>query len=330
MTSDPFWRGKRVLVTGATGLVGSWLTSRLLQEKADLVCLVRDHVPNSHFFRSGLDRLVTVVRGELEDYWTIERTLNEYDIDSVFHLGAQTIVGTANRSPLPTFEANIRGSWNLLEAARMHADRVRRVVVASSDKAYGDQAVLPYTEDMPLRGRHPYDVSKSATDLIAQAYAATYELPVAIARCGNIFGGGDLNFNRLIPGTIASALRGEPPVIRSDGTYLRDYIFVQDVVEAYLSLAEALDDPGNTGEAFNFSTDQPFTVRDITRTILRLLGREDLRPVVLGTATGEIRAQSLSSAKARSVLNWRPRYGVEAGLRETIDWYRQVLAEGRS
>lgn len=327
LTDNGFWRDKRVLVTGATGLVGSWLTLRLVEMKADVICLVRDSVPNSYFFRSGTDRRVTVVHGALEDYATLERTINEYEIESIFHLGAQTIVGTANRSPLATFEANIRGSWNLLEAARVHERDVHRVVVASSDKAYGDQPVLPYTEDAPLQGRHPYDVSKSATDLIAQAYATTYKTPVAIARCGNVFGGGDLNYNRLIPGTIVAAMRGEPPVIRSDGSYLRDYIYVQDVVDAYLMLGQALDAPEMVGQAFNFSTDHPFSVLEMTQTVLRVMGREDLEPVVLGTATGEIKAQTLSSDKARRLLKWQPRFGVEAGLRETLDWYQTLFAE---
>lgn len=327
---EAFWRDKCVLITGATGLVGSWLTSRLLENKARVVCLVRDYVPNSYFFQIGLDRRVTLVHGMLEDYWTLERTVNEYEVDSVFHLGAQTIVGTANRSPLPTFEANVRGSWNLLEALRMHSHRVKRIVVASSDKAYGDQPVLPYTEEAPLRGRHPYDVSKSATDLIAQSYAHTYRLPIAIARCGNVFGGGDLNFSRLIPGTIVAALNDKAPELRSDGNYLRDYIYVKDVVEAYLSLAQALDNMALLGEAFNFSTDRPFTVLEMTKEVLRIMGREDLEPVVLGTATGEIKEQTLSSEKAHRLLRWQPSYGVEAGLRETVEWYRQTLAEERT
>lgn len=319
------WSAQRVFVTGATGLVGSWLVKELVDRGAELVCLVRDAVPRSFLVQSGYDRKTAIVHGALEEYWTLERTLNEYEIDSVFHLGAQAIVGTANRSPLPTFEANVRGTWNLLEACRAQRDRLRRIVVASSDKAYGEQPTLPYTEDMPLQGRHPYDVSKSCADLIAQAYAHTYRLPLAIARCGNVFGGGDLNFNRLVPGTIRSALAGTAPVIRSDGTYLRDYVYVRDAVDAYLTLGEALAAQRCWGEAFNFSTDQPYTVLAMTAAILQAVGRPDLEPVVLGEAGAEIRAQTLSSRKAHEQLGWSAAYGVEKGLAETVAWHRDYL-----
>lgn len=325
MTVDPFWRNRPVFVTGATGLVGSWLVKELVDRGADVLCLVRDTVPRSYFYLSGYSARVTVLPGELEDYLTLERILNEYEVDAIFHLGAQTIVGTANRAPLATFEANIRGTWNVLEAARAHRQTVRRVVVASSDKAYGDHGSTPYTEDTPLRGRHPYDASKTCADLIAQSYAATYRLPVTIARCGNIFGGGDLNYSRIVPGTIRAALSGERPVIRGDGSHVRDYLYVLDAVCAYLTLAEDLERFSLAGEAFNFSTESRVSVLEITRLILSLVGRDDLEPQVLGTATAEIAYQTLSAEKARRVLDWRPRHSLEEGLRETIAWYRDYL-----
>ncbi|MCL6581412.1 MAG: GDP-mannose 4,6-dehydratase [Firmicutes bacterium] len=319
-----FWSGRRVLVTGATGFVGSWLVQALVDAGSDVVCLVRDRVPGSWLVRSGYIDRVTVVSAALEDHH-LERVLAEYEVETVFHLAAQTIVGTANRSPLGTFEANVRGTWNILEAARARRDTVHRVVVASTDKAYGEQPTLPYTEDMPLRGRHPYDVSKSCADLIAQAYFHTYGLPVGIARCGNIYGGGDLNFNRVIPGTIRAALAGERPVVRSDGSLTRDYLYVKDAVRGYLALGEALDQPGVHGEAFNFGTGRPVSVREVVATVLSLCGRPDLEPVVLGQAVPEIPHQWLSAEKAHRVLGWRAEWALEAGLAETIAWYRAYL-----
>ncbi|HEX2864022.1 MAG TPA: NAD-dependent epimerase/dehydratase family protein, partial [Deinococcales bacterium] len=261
-------RGHRVLVTGATGLVGSWVARRLMAQGAQVVAFVRDADPQSEFIRSGDIHRTTVVQGALEDYASLERAVNEHEVDTVLHFGAQTIVGTALRSPLPTFEANIRGTYHLLEACRAHADLVRRVVVASSDKAYGTSDVLPYTEAMPLRGRHPYDVSKSCADLLALAYAETYGLPVAVARCGNIYGGGDLNWSRIVPGTIRSALRGERPVLRSDGRGVRDYVYAADIADAYLLLAERAADEGVRGEAFNFSPQGRVDALTLARTIL--------------------------------------------------------------
>jgi CDP-glucose 4,6-dehydratase len=317
-----FWSDKRVLVTGATGIVGSALTAALVRSGAFVVVFVRDADPQSELLRSGtLDR-VTVVNGRLEDYEAVERGINEHEIDSVFHLGAQAIVGTALRSPLPTFEANIRGTYNLLESCRRLRTVVRRVVVASSDKAYGDAAELPYTEAMPPLGRHPYDVSKSCTDLLASTYAHTYDTPVTVARCGNIFGGGDLNWSRIVPGTIRSLLRGERPVIRSNGKFIRDYIYVADVVDAYLRLGEMLEARALTGTAFNFSLESPRTVLEIVATILDLMEVNNLEPVILDQARAEIRDQYLSAAQAKAVLGWHPAFGLEEGLRRTIDWYR--------
>lgn len=319
-----FWHDRPVLVTGCTGLLGSWLVGTLLPAGATVVGLIRDEVPQSHLARSGALRQIRVVHGDVTDYATVERALNEYEVDTVFHLAAQTIVGIANRSPLSTFESNVRGTWVTLEAAR-RCPTVRRIVVASSDKAYGTQSVLPYTEDMPLQGQHPYDVSKSAADLLAQAYAVTYDLPVAITRCANLYGGGDLNWNRLIPGTIRSALKGQSPVIRSDGTFMRDYLYVRDAVRAYMMLAEALDRPEIRGEAYNCGTDQPMSVLEMTRLILGLSPHPELQPTVLDEVRNEIKDQYLDSAKIRGAAGWTPVYSREAALRETMDWYARYL-----
>jgi CDP-glucose 4,6-dehydratase len=323
-----FWKDRNVFVTGATGLLGSWLVDELLWRKANVICLVRDWVPNSLLFSSGSIERVTVVRGELEDYSVLLRCLNEYEIDSVFHLGAQTIVGTAARSLLSTFEANIRGTWNLLEACRMCASLVKRIVVASSDKAYGTQEMLPYTEDMPLQGRYPYDVSKSCADLITQSYHQTYGLPVAITRCGNLFGGGDLNFNRLIPGTIRAVLRDEPPVIRSDGTYIRDYFYVRNAVDGYLRLAECLVDPGLHGQAFNFGTETPLSVLEVVQIILEIMDKKSLVPRIFNEANHEIHQQYLDCSKARVLLDWQPKFSLAEGMQETIGWYRKSMYQG--
>jgi CDP-glucose 4,6-dehydratase len=318
---------RTVLVTGATGLVGSWLCRRLLDDGAQVVALVRDWDPQSEFIRSGDIKRCAVVSGCLEDYPTVVRAIAEHGADTVFHLGAQAIVGTAFISPLATFEANIRGTYNLLEACRVHRDQVTRVVVASSDKAYGQSARLPYTEDMPLNGRHPYDVSKSCADLLAQTYAASYGLNLAVARCGNIYGGGDLNWSRIVPGTIRSVLEGKPPVLRSDGSFIRDYIYVEDVVDAYLALAEAAGREGVRGEAFNFSPHRPLSVLEITRAVLAAMDRSDLQPVILASAKAEIKDQYLDCGKAARLLDWEPRFSLEDGLEATVAWYRSFMRD---
>ena len=321
MTS--FWQDRNTFVTGGSGLLGSWLCGELLERSANVTCLLRDWVPASRFSQEDLLSRVNVVRGDLEDHGLLLRTLNEYEIDTVFHLGAQTIVGTASRSPLSTFESNVRGTWNLLEACRLCAATIKRVVVASSDKAYGDQGNQPYKETSPLEGRFPYDASKSCADLIALSYFHTYGVPLVVTRCGNLFGGGDLNFNRLIPGTIRSALQGEAPLIRSDGKFVRDYFYVRDAVEAYLALAEALPREGLVGEAFNFSSGDPLTVLEVVDHILALCERTDLRPRILNQADHEIPKQTLDCSKAKAALGWAPHYPLEQALRETIDWYRR-------
>lgn len=320
-----FWRDRPTFVTGATGLVGGWLVRRLLDAGADIVCLVRDWVPQSELSQSGLIEQVKVVRGDVRDQSVLERVLGEYEIDSVFHLAAQTIVGIANRNPVSTFETNIGGTWSLMEACR-RSPAVKQIVLASSDKAYGDCDTLPYDEDTPLKGLHPYDVSKSCSDLIGTAYAATYNLPVVSTRCGNFYGGGDLNWNRIVPGTIRSVLRGQRPLIRSDGQYVRDYFYVEDGAAAYTLLAERLAaDPTLRGQAFNFSNETQVTVTELVDQILRLM-KSDLRPDVLNEATNEIRQQYLSAEKARRVLDWRPLFTLDEGLANTIGWYEKFLS----
>jgi len=324
-----FWRGRTVLVTGASGFIGSWLVQALLDLEAQVVALFRHANPRSDPYRTGIIRRVAVANVALEDFWALEQVINRYETEVVFHLGAQTLVPAAHRFPLPTFEANIRGTYHLLEACRLHRSVVQRIVIASSDKAYGEQPVLPYKEEVPLAGRCPYEVSKSCADLLAQAYFHTYGLPLAIARCGNVYGGGDLHWSRLVPGVIRSLWRGERPQIRSDGTCIRDYVYVRDIIRAYLQLAEHLDDPRVVGEAFNFGAEKPLTVLEMVDQIRRLMGRTDLLPEIQDCAEGEIHSQYLSTAKARAVLGWQPVYDLETGLRETISWYRRFFEEER-
>jgi CDP-glucose 4,6-dehydratase len=319
------WRSSRVFVTGGSGLLGSALVEALVARGADVTVLLRDYVPASRLVDDRLTARTTIVGGDLLDLPLLVRVLNEYEIDTVFHLGAQTIVGTASRSPISTFESNIRGTWNLLEACRVNAGLIRRVIVASSDKAYGAHEQLPYTEQTPLQGRFPYDVSKSCADLLTLSYWHAYRTPVVVTRCGNLWGPGDLNYNRLIPGTIRSALVDEPPLIRSDGTFRRDYFFVRDAVEAYLMLADSMARMPLAGEAFNFGNEHPCTVLEIVERILTFMGKTRLRPVILNEASGEIPNQYLDCTKARQMLGWEPRYAFEDGLGETIAWYRDRL-----
>jgi len=319
-----FWLDRSTFVTGGTGLVGSWLVQRLVEFGADVVCLVRDWIPQSELVQTRLIESVKVVRGDVRDQVLLERVMGEFEINTVIHLAAQTIVTIANRNPISTFETNIAGTWALLEACR-RSPTVRQIVVASSDKAYGDQEDLPYDENFPLKGQHPYDVSKSCADLIAHTYAVTYNLPVVITRCGNFYGGGDLNWNRIVPGTIRSILRGERPIIRSDGENMRDYFYVQDGSAAYMLLAYALAErPALRGEAFNFSNEVQVTVIELVESILSLMGSE-LLPDVRDEVTNEIRHQYLSAAKARKVLSWQPLFTLEEGLQPTIRWYENFL-----
>lgn len=320
-----FWRDRPVLVTGATGLVGGPVVRDLLAAGAQVIALVRDWVPRAEFVAGGSIARATVVRGDVRNQALLERTLGEYEIATVLHLAAQTIVTVANRNPISTFDTNIRGTWAMLEACR-RSPSVRQVVIASSDKAYGDQEVLPYKEETPVAGRNPYDVSKSCGDLLAQSYAKTYGVPVCITRCGNFYGGGDLNWNRIVPGTIRSIVRGERPIIRSDGRYTRDYLYVDDGARAYTLLAEQLGDhPNLAGEAFNFSYEQPMTVLALVSTLLEAMG-STLQPDVRNEASNEIRDQYLDAGKARRVLGWKPAHTLESGLKKTIEWYTEYFA----
>ncbi|MEK4631257.1 GDP-mannose 4,6-dehydratase [Bacillus velezensis] len=315
-----FWKNKNVFVTGCTGLLGSCLVKELIDQGANVTGLVRDTVPKSNLYQGEQVKQMNIVQGALEDLDVIERALGEYEIDTVFHLAAQAIVGVANRNPISTFEANILGTWNILEACRRHP-LIKRVIVASSDKAYGDQPTLPYDENMPLQGKHPYDVSKSCADLLSHTYFNTYGLPVCITRCGNLYGGGDLNFNRIIPQTIQLVLNGEAPEIRSDGTFIRDYFYIEDAVEAYLLLAEKMEELNLAGEAFNFSNEIQLTVLELVEKILKAMD-SDLKPKVLNQGSHEIKHQYLSAEKARKLLNWSPAHTIDEGLEKTIEWYK--------
>jgi CDP-glucose 4,6-dehydratase len=319
-----FWEDRTVFITGCTGFLGSWLTKYLVDRNANVVGLVRDWVPKSHLNQSGLSNCITTVRGEVEDYLLLDRCVNEYEVDTVFHLAAQTIVPIAYANPLATFKANIEGTWNVLEASR-RAEAVRRIIVASSDKAYGNQDRLPYDEGTPLQGCYPYDVSKSCADLLCNAYFETFALPVCVTRCGNFYGGGDLNFNRIVPGTIRSILREKPPIIRSDGSFVRDYFYIKDGAESYLLLAEKMENRKIHGEAFNFSTEQPLSVMELMDKILNVMNSK-LEPIVLNEAVHEIKAQYLSAKKAKELLRWRPQYTIEEGLKETVHWYADFFA----
>ena len=330
MTKSPsreYWSGKRVLVTGATGMVGAWLTRWLVDAGAYTVAFISDTDPQSELIRSGYINRVAVINGRLEKYDDIERAINNQEVDTIFHLGAQPIVGAADRSPRHTFESNIQGTWNLLDSARVLDGLVKRIIVASSDKAYGTQPVLPYTEDMSLNGDHPYEVSKSCTDLISTTYARTYGLPVTIARCGNIYGGGDLNWNRIVPGTFRSLLRGEQPILRSDGTFIRDYLHVDDIVSAYLLLGESTDKPELAGQGFNFSDESPLTVMQVYKAICEAAGKPDEKPNILNAAAGEIKDQYLDSTKAHEVLGWHASVSLKEGLSKSFDWYKTLLGE---
>ena len=326
MLSNPdFWRDRPVFLTGASGLLGGHLTRALIEKGASVVALVRDWTPHSFFARENLMAQITIVNGDCRDENLLRRTLAEFEIDTVFHLAAQTLVGPANADPLTTFETNIAGTWRLLEACRA-LPHVRQILLASSDKAYGEQEELPYRESARLEGRQPYAVSKSCADLIAQTYAQTFDSPVAITRCGNFYGPGDLNWNRIVPGTIRSVLRGERPIIRSNGQFQRDYLFVQDGVSAYLSLGEALAQNRDlSGAAFNFGNNSPVSVLEIVNAILSACGREDLTPEVKNEVKNEIINQSLDASKAREILGWNAQFDLKNGLEQTVGWYREIL-----
>ncbi len=321
-----FWKNKSVLVTGATGLVGSWLVRDLLEKGARVTALVLDNDPGSQLIRSGDYNFISVVNGDLRTYKDVSRAVFANECTDIFHLGAQTIVGTALQDPVSTFESNIQGTWNVMEAARQSNGGVKSVVVASSDKAYGSSNQLPYLENFPLHGDGPYDVSKSCTDLIAQSYGSTYAVPVTIARCGNIYGGGDLNWSRIVPGTIRNLLNNRRPILRSDGTFVRDYVHVDDVVSAYLRLSEVSQSKNLNGEAFNFSRDEPLSVLDLYREISMTVLGKYIEPEIQNMANSEIKDQHLNSGKAHSILAWKSSVTLQKGLEKTFHWYKTYLA----
>lgn len=314
-----FWSDRNVLVTGASGMLGSEVTKQLLDGGANVTAIVRDQVHNSRLNLEKLNQKINIASGDITDYEFVERVIGEYEVETVFHLAAQTQVKVGNASPISTFNSNIKGTWNVLEAVRAHRQRVRSLIVASSDKAYGDQKILPYSEETPLQGRHPYDVSKSCADLLAQSYWYSYELPVSITRCGNLFGPGDLNFNRIIPGTIMALRKNESPIIRSDGSYIRNYFYIKDAANAYLSISE--NSAKTTGKAFNVGSDERFSVIELVKIIIDLMG-SDLAPIIKNEATNEIKEQYLSIDKVKAILGWTPKYSIQEAIKETVEWYK--------
>lgn len=315
----PFWKGRNVFVTGYTGFMGRYLVNELIKSGANVTGFSRGKA----MLEEKSCTNINVVHGKLEDLSIIEAALKKYEIDTVFHVAAQAIVGTANRNPIQTFETNIRGTWNVLEACRHHP--VKRVIVTSSEKSYGYHSRLPFHETLPLQGRHPYDVSKSCADLITQCYFYTYKLPVCITRFGNIYGGGDLNFNRIIPETIRSVIQHESPVIRSDGTPVRDYFYVEDAVHAMLLLAEKMEELEIAGEAFNFSNEDPLSISEVVTKILEVM-KSDVEPIILNLINNETQQQYLSAKKARVLLAWKPEYNFDSGIKRTIEWYQEYFS----
>ena len=316
---------RNVFVTGASGLIGSHLVAELLSRSVNVVALVRNWNTQRTLIKESMVKNITVATGSLEDIACLERAIVDHAIDTVIHLGAQSLVGSAQRNPLAAFETNIRGTYNLLEACRRHEKQIRAVVVSSSDKAYGKGVELPYKEDHPLVGRNPYDVSKSCTDLLSSSYHHSFGLPVTIARCGNVFGGGDLNWSRIVPGTIRAYLHSESPVIRSDGTLIRDYFYVEDAVQAFLLLAESIENPEVPGNAFNFSAETKMSVLDIVMLLQTIMKVPEIEPEVLGSNKGEIIEQILDSQRAKTILGWKPKFAIDAALSHTVDWYREYF-----
>lgn len=317
-----FWSGRSVLITGATGMLGSEVTNQLLSSGANVTVIVRDRVHNSRLYLEGLHKKINIAFGDITDLEFVERVIGEYEVETVFHLAAQTQVKVGNASPISTFNSNIRGTWNVLEAVRLHRQRIRSLVVASSDKAYGDQKILPYNEETPLQGRHPYDVSKSCADLISQSYWHSFGLPISVTRCGNLFGPGDLNFNRIIPGTILSLMKNQAPIIRSDGSYIRNYFYIKDAATAYLSISENADKTSE--QAFNVGSEERFSVLDLVKIIIEIVGT-NIEPIIKNEASNEIKEQYLSIDKVKSVLGWRPKYSIREALKETFDWYKKYF-----
>jgi CDP-glucose 4,6-dehydratase len=324
--TDVFWKDRPTFVTGASGQIGGWLVRRLVAAGADVVCLLRDWIPQCELVQAGLLERVKIVRGDLRDWELLRRTLGEHEVSTVIHLAAQSIVGVATRDPITTFDTNLRGTWTLLEACRL-SPTVKGVVIASTDKVYGESSRLPYTEDMPLQPVYPHDVSKACAEMVARCYAGTYDLRVAFTRLPNIYGGGDLNWSRIVPGTLRAVLRGEQPVIHSDGRFIRDYLYVEDAAAAHLLLADKLaQDSALRGQAFNISHETPLTVLQLVALILKLLG-STLQPLVQNQAKHEIKDQYLSAQKARQVLGWQPLFSMDEGLQRTIAWYQNYFTK---
>jgi len=318
-----YWQDKNVFITGCNGFVGSWLTKTLVDLGANVTGLIRDKMPDSILASTGYIHKINLIYGTTEDYELIKRIINEHCIDTCFHLAAQSIVEVANREPLSTFRSNILAGWNVLEACRQPS--IKRVVIASSDKAYGSHKTLPYKEDFKLDGRHPYDASKSCVDILSQMYFNTYSLPVGISRCANIYGPGDLNFSRIIPDTMRALILGKKPIIRSDGTFIRDYLFVEDAVTAYLVLARNLDRKSIQGQAFNFGNQKPISVLHLAEKIVVISGKRNFKPKILSKARCEIKEQYLDCAKAMRILKWKPKYSLEKGLKRSYAWYKKHL-----
>ena len=316
-----FWKGRNVFITGGDGFIGSWLTKALVEKGANVICLIRDIAQHGGLTLHKLNNSVEMVFGSVTDYALMQRVLNEKKVDTCFHLAAQAIVRVANESPLSTFESNIKGTWVLLEACRNYKN-ISRIIAASSDKAYGKHDKLPYSEEFSLLPIHPYEASKACSDILVRSYAQTYDLPVAVTRCANTYGGGDLNFDRIVPETIKHILFGEPILIRSNGKFKREFFYVKDAAKAYLVMGEKLEELGLKGEAFNFGTDQPVVILDLVRKIVEISGKHDTEIKILNEAKAEIKDQFLSNKKARSVLNWSPEYDLDRGLRETYEWYK--------
>ena len=317
-----FWKDRNVLITGATGLLGSELTSNLLKQGSNVTVIIRDTSAKSRLFLENIYKRANIANGDVGDFNFVSRVISEYEVDTIFHLAAQTVVRIGNNSPLSTFDSNIKGTWSVLEAARIQQRHVRAIVVASSDKAYGSNKNLPYDENTPLKGLHPYDVSKSCADLIAQTYWNTYKLPVSITRCGNLFGPGDLNVSRIVPGTIISIMNGKRPVIRSSGKFIRNYFYAKDAVSGYLTLAQNIEK--SQGEAFNLGTVNRFSVIEITNLILKLM-KSKLKPVILDQASNEILDQYLDIGKIEQVFGWKAKYSINLALKETINWYEKYF-----
>lgn len=320
-----FWKDKRVFITGATGFIGSWLTKHLVDFGAFVVILVRDQSPQSELIRSGYMQKVQVINGKLEDFYTLGRAISEYQVDTVFHLGAQTQVTNAILNPFYTFETNIRGTYNLLEACRHTKGTVKRIIIASSDKAYGQGEILPLVEKTPLNAIYPYDVSKACTDLLALSYYHTYNLPVAVTRAANVYGGGDFNWDRLIPGIIHSLYKDERPTLRSDGSFLRDYLFIEDMVYAYLTIGKLFEERDLSGEVFNFGTNQPSSVLQVYKLIAKFMGKEEIKPIIESRVTSETKDQYVSIEKAKQMLSWKPSCSLDVGLEITVDWYKNYF-----